>query len=368
MEQVLRRTALAKAQAARRYAREAEQRLIRRRQERLQYEASINHHKRFVYQVQKELEEDVKLGPLAPTRGLDAKDRIARDLRTGEALRLPPVVEVRKFFNVAVGDRVVILAGKDRNKVGVVKEVDLNTDSVKVDGMNVYPVRTPDYFAGTEGGDQPGIDQEINIPYTDVRLVHQVPDPQTGVLRDAIVKKIRIADVRKDVYGKKTWKRYIAYTNTLIPWPKVDEKEHEDQPCDTKRMDAEERTYVPTLLKPPFPDTVIDELRGKYSVFRDRHDREFVEKKMREDAEKKAAQKARVVTPLMEINRKIRREKMELGKKQKLTGDLLEQIGQAMASSGSPFLAERRSTSRILASIASQGATGATGAEAPPPS
>lgn len=218
-----------------------------------------------------------------------------------------------------------------------------------------------------DGATAPGLDQEINILYTDVRLVHPVPDPVTGVLRDAIVKKIRISDVRKDVYGKKTWKRFIAFTNTQIPWPKRNKEEHIDHKGDTKRMDAEERTYVPSLLKPPFPQEVIDELRGKFSAFRSRHDREFVEQKMREDQEKKRMTKARVSTPLMEINRRIRREKMELGKKQKLTPSILEEIGKAMAGSGSPFLPDMPAPSRILGQIQADGGEVAKPIVPPPP-
>ncbi|KAK6524265.1 hypothetical protein TWF694_005921 [Orbilia ellipsospora] len=354
MEKVIRRTALAKAQAARRYAREAQVRLAFKRQQREQYDATIRDHRKYLAQIQAELTEDVKLGPLAPVRGLDAKDRIARDLPTADALRLPEVVEKRKFFNIAVGDRVVLLAGKDRNKVGTVRDVDLDTDSVRVDGLNVYPIRTPEYFEGIDGGENPGVDQELPIPYTDVRLVHPVLDTKTNTLRDAIVKKVRIANVRRDINGKKTWTRYIAFTNTIVPWPEKVEPDYKDESCDTRRMDAEERTYVPTLLKPPIPDGVIDELRGKYSKFRDRHDREYVEKKMREDEEKKARLKAKVITPLMEINRKIRREKIEKGKKQKLTSDILEQIGRAMAHQGTPFLQERSKSSKILGEISRQ--------------
>ncbi|KAK6358874.1 hypothetical protein TWF696_000054 [Orbilia brochopaga] len=367
MQKVLRRTALAKAAAARRYAREAERRVRQKRSEKADYERQMQAHRKYMEKIRAELEEDIKLGPLAPIRGVNAKDRIARDLPPADALRLPIVAQVRRFFNIAVGDRVVLLAGKDRNKVGVVKDVDYRTDSVKVEGLNVYPVRTPDYFEGLDGGETPGIDQEISIPYTDVRLVHPVPDPETGVLRDALVKKIRIADVRKDAFGKRTWTRYIAFTNTIIPWPKKEEPEYNDELCDTRRMDAEERTYLPTLLKPPFPGSVIDELRGRYSAFRDRHDREYIEQKIKEDEEKKARMKMKVVTPLMEINRKIRREKIELGKRQKLTPEILEQIGRAMAQSGTPFLQTRGKPSKILAEIAKQGGVSSLATRTPPP-
>ncbi|KAK6499615.1 hypothetical protein TWF481_009980 [Arthrobotrys musiformis] len=358
MDRVIRRTILAKAAVARRYAREAQAKVAYKRMKRAQYDAMLRDHHRYVAKIRSEIVEDVKMGPLAPIRGRDAKDRVARDLPTADAMRLPEVDEPRRFFNIAAGDRVVILSGKDRNKVGVVKEVDPDTDSVKVQGLNVYPIRTPDYFEGLDGGDSPGMDQECSIAYTDVRLVHPIEDPKSGVLRDAIVKKVRISDVRKDAQGKRTWTRWIAFTKTEIPWPEKNEPEYQDEQCDTKRMDAEERTYVPTLLKPPIPDGVVDELRGKYSIFRDRHDREFIEQKMREDEEEKARKKARVVTPLMDINRKIRREKIEKGRTQKLTGSILEQLGRTMAQGATPFMKERRNRVKILDEIERQEAAG----------
>ncbi|EWC45865.1 hypothetical protein DRE_04872 [Drechslerella stenobrocha 248] len=367
MQKVLRRTALAKAQVARRYAREAQIRIKRKQIEQRQYEASLRAHRGYMETIRAELEDDIKRGPLAAIRGVNAKDRIARDLPDAESLRLPEVVEKRAFFNIVAGDRVVLLAGKDRNKVGVVRDVDHKTDSVKVRGLNVYPIRTPAYFEGLEGGENPGIDQEISIPYVDVRLVHPVPDPKTGALRDAIVKKVRVENVRKDAWGKKTWQRYIAFTNTVIPWPPKTEPEYADEACDTRRMDVEERTYLPTLLKPPFPGPVIDELRGKYSKFRDRHDREYIEQKMKEDEDLKARMKAKVITPLMEINRKIRQEKIERGKRQKLTPEILEQIGRAMAQSGSPFLKARTKRSRILDEISKQEGPKSLGMRMPPP-
>ncbi|KAK6334286.1 hypothetical protein TWF730_003500 [Orbilia blumenaviensis] len=358
MERIIRRTLLAKASAARRYAKEAQMKAAYKRMKRAQYDAMLRDHHRYVAKIRDELVEDVKMGPLAPIRGRDAKDRIARDLPTADAMRLPEVPEPRKFFNIAVGDRVVILAGKDRNKVGVVKEVEPDTDSVKVQGLNVYPIRTPEYFEGLDGGDAPGMDQECSIAYTDVRLVHPIEDPKTGTLRDAIVKKVKITDIRKDLQGKRTWTRLVAFTGTEIPWPKKQEPEYEDQQCDTKRMDAEERTYVPTLLKPPIPEGVVDELRGKFSKFRDRHDREYIEQKIREDEEEKARKKARVVTPLMDINRKIRRDKIEKGKTQKLTSDILEQLGRTMAQSATPLLRERSKRSKILEDIERQEGAG----------
>lgn len=59
-------------------------------------------------------------------------------------------------------------------------------------------------------------------------------------------------------------------------------------PDDTPRYDVDARTWTPTLLRAPLPFSVVDELRGKYSAFRTRHTREFVEKVVENERRKKA--------------------------------------------------------------------------------
>ena len=80
------------------------------------------------------------------------------------------------------------------------------------------------------------------------------------------------------------------------------------------------------------PSTVIDELRNKYSIFRTRHDPEYIEAKMKEDQEKEEKKKLaeQMRTPLKEINRKERKMRKAKGKG-KLTPEMLEKIGQLIA-------------------------------------
>ena len=81
------------------------------------------------------------------------------------------------------------------------------------------------------------------------------------------------------------------------------------------------------------PGSVIDELRNKYSIFRTRHDPEYIAAKMKEDEEneekKKLIEKMR--TPLQEINRLERKMKRAKGKG-KLTDEMLERIGKVIAT------------------------------------
>lgn len=120
--------------------------------------------------------------------------------------------------------------------------------------------------------------------------------------------------------------------NVEIPWPTKVEEEVVDGPHDTLRIDVEERTFVPTLLRPPIPETVVDELRNQYSKFRTRHTPEYIAKKEAEEAEKKARVDSvkSMLTPLQEFNRH-RRELRRARGQPELTDEMLEKIGQIMA-------------------------------------
>ena len=95
----------------------------------------------------------------------------------------------------------------------------------------------------------------------------------------------------------------------------------------------EEETWTPTLVRPPMPGSVIDELRNKYSVFRDRHDDAFVAGVNRRAARRASLEKikvARMVTPLQEFNKLKRKEKAKEGRKE-LDEETLRGIGELMA-------------------------------------
>ena len=61
-------------------------------------------------------------------------------------------------------------------------------------------------------------------------------------------------------------------------------KDDPTTPSDTLRLDIDTPTWTPTLLRAPLPGSVIDELRGKYSKFRTRHDPEFLKRMQRIDS------------------------------------------------------------------------------------
>ena len=122
----------------------------------------------------------------------------------------------------------------------------------------------------------------------------------------------------------------------------------QDEEVDTLRFEVEEATWTPTLLRAPMPASVIDELRGKYSQFRTRHDPAYQaaldEKKKMQEAYKvwaksgggmlnSPAKEAR----MMEVER-LKKQGVPSG----LKTEVLEKIGEVMASKGIEMTKERR--------------------------
>jgi large subunit ribosomal protein L24 len=178
-----------------------------------------------------------------------------------------------------------------------------------------------------------GVNLELPIPISGVRLVHPIRDPQTGITKDVIINQLKHGNFFHDrLSGKTQWSRYVPGLNVVIPWPAKAEKDVVDYPADTLRINVEARTFVPTLFRPPMPDTVIDELRGKYSRFRTRHEPEYIEAKEAEEQAKKDRVKLMdsMRSPLQELHRAERERKKKKGKP-RLSIEMLEEIGRVIA-------------------------------------
>ena len=104
------------------------------------------------------------------------------------------------------------------------------------------------------------------------------------VPRDCMMSNLVVKNLHFDRFeNEESFERWLEPQHIRIPWPKKEEPIYRDEPNDTLRIKTDEQTFLPTLLRPPMPMGVIDELRNKYSKMRDRHDPEWVEKKMAED-------------------------------------------------------------------------------------
>ena len=117
---------------------------------------------------------------------------------------------------------------------------------------------------------------------------------------------------------------------------------------DTLRIDVDTQTWTPTLLRAPLPGTVIDELRGKYSVFRTRHDADYLKHLRQIDTARSKHEKwvadggGLLDTPKREASLRAQAARKEALNKQGrvLNDQVLEGIGKMMWDRGMRLSAE----------------------------
>ena len=197
--------------------------------------------------------------------------------------------------------------------------------------VSQFNQRIPDFIRTAETNQVEPL--PARIPVSSVRLVHPVRNPKTGVVRDVIVRQLKPVNIMHDRPTRTvTYARVIPGENVRVPWPRHEPRTHPDHAADTKRLEVEERTFVPTLLRPPVPEAVLDELRNRYSKFRTRHTPEYVAQKEAEEAAKQARKKSAqtMLLPVQEYNRKLREQRRALGQPV-LTDEMLTRIGEVVA-------------------------------------
>lgn len=288
-----------------------------------------------VRDARKNRREDWETGLLAPRRDVgDQKETYgATSLYHLQMPDLGPASQP-KWLPFREGDRVVVMKGREKGKIGLVDDVSKKQGTVKVRGVNVVDVIVPEWMNKEDGST--GLVQHTNksLKLEDVRLVYPLPDPETGIPRDVIIDRLLCVNYSYDK-DKREWTdgdRLIPGTNTIIPWPEKADPTYEDFDDDTLRISVEEQTFRPFLLHPPMPLSVIDELRNKYSKFRTRHDFDFIEKKELEEAklEKRKELANGMRTPLQELTDVRKKQKEDLDSE--LTKDQLAKIGEVIAS------------------------------------
>ena len=197
--------------------------------------------------------------------------------------------------------------------------------------------------------DNPARSQSMPISIGSIRLVYPIKNPETGVTKDVIINHLKAAppnmqsanmSLDRWQHGKK-WDRLVPGINVVIPWPEVEVPEYEATKADTVREQVEERTFHYSLLAPPMPDLVLDELRNKYSRFRTRHEPWYLEQMEMEEAAKTGRREATksMQTPLQEFHER-QREIRDTEGEPELSEEMLEKIGEVMAKRKETMLSE----------------------------
>jgi large subunit ribosomal protein L24 len=154
-------------------------------------------------------------------------------------------------------------------------------------------------------------------------------DDKTNEVNDLVVRHLRGGEptVERE-HGSSTPKhtRYIEGLDVEIPWPETVSADYKAEESDTLRLTVEEKTYVPSI-NAPFSTSVIDELRDPFHRQRSRHEQEFIDKKLKEDALETWKKGRRLLTPQAEYLERRAREKTE-AQQAEVSADLLQLIRQ----------------------------------------
>lgn len=195
-------------------------------------------------------------------------------------------------------------------------------------------IEIPEYMLRESGNKNPVRPTEAPFPLSAVRLVYPLRHADTGAIRDVIIKELKRTPRSERKQGRDG--RYVADTDPhiYIPFPETEKEDQPEHEIDTLRIEVEEKTWTPTLTRPPMPPSVIDELRNKYSIFRDRHDEDWV--KAREELAAEREREARLreemmLTPLEELQRLKKLKKSEEVVEEPLNSEILMRIGELMA-------------------------------------
>ncbi|KAI8336940.1 translation protein SH3-like domain-containing protein [Chlamydoabsidia padenii] len=156
-------------------------------------------------------------------------------------------------WNIVTGDKVAIIAGKDKDTIGEIKSVDRKTNSVIVEGKKLAKKHVPLQPAAPEGI----MRKEQPIHVSNVMLLH--PDTQIPTR----IERRRVEKTLEDGRVVNRWSRFVRNSDVEIPKPtrKYNDKSGEEAFV-TAPNDALAVTYTPSMTEPPVPSDLIKELRN----------------------------------------------------------------------------------------------------------
>ncbi|KAJ6155082.1 hypothetical protein N7470_005648 [Penicillium chermesinum] len=300
MQKVIQRAATARKQAQSKAfrARKANERIERmdRTRTRKDYNSALMSN---IKGAQQARWDDYYKKDLAPMR--DAGDRPHTFGAADSVLLHPPALpknKRRKHILFAAGDRVCVIRGRDKGKINEITQVNKESETVIVKDTNLTEVVVPEWAKDAMGISQDVMTQPLPISMDDVRHVVAVEDGD--LTKDCIVEHAYAGPphFERPSYSQlPRYTRYVSGTGMVIPWPHEAEPGKEVYESDTRGPEVAEASWVPTLDSPPFPSSVIDELRNKYSRFRTRHDPEYVKAKVMEEYRQEYLKSQSLLTP-----------------------------------------------------------------------
>ncbi|KAI8368122.1 translation protein SH3-like domain-containing protein [Radiomyces spectabilis] len=159
-----------------------------------------------------------------------------------------------KQWTILTGDKVAIIAGRDKDTIGEIKSVNRQTNTVIVEGKKLAKKHVPMQPGAPEGI----MRKELPIHVSNVMLLH--PDTQVPTR----IERRQIETTLDNGQVKKRWARFVKGTEIEIPKP---ERKYNDRSGDEQFSTAPEDvlavTYTPSN-EPPVPADLVRELRNPY--------------------------------------------------------------------------------------------------------
>lgn len=135
--EVLRRKELARRQVARKNEKRRQKTQSDRERD---YRSEVNAQTKVSFDQIKEArrrhKEDYELGPLAPRRDVGTKENTFGTVDPAQIQDVKVPKGQKKWCPFALGDRVVLLEGKDKGKIGSVSDIDRDTQRIDVTDLN----------------------------------------------------------------------------------------------------------------------------------------------------------------------------------------------------------------------------------------
>ncbi|KAJ5736760.1 uncharacterized protein N7483_001885 [Penicillium malachiteum] len=304
MDKVIRRAATARKQAQAKAFRQQKTTELVDRQQVLRVRKDYN--KALVTNLKESRKarwEDWQKGALAPMRhvGLDATSYGSVDV----AMMHPPAIPKhlrRKAILFAEGDRVCVIRGRNKGQINEITQVNHESETVIVKDVNVADIHVPEWAKKSMNIQSDTMPQPLPISIDNVR--HVIALDVNNTTKDHIVQHAYAAGPYMERSSDSKLPRFSRYVSGLdieIPWPTEPEPQFDVGEFDTRGNEVSKVSWIPSLDAPPFPSTVIDELRNKFSRFRTRHDEEYVKKMVMEEYRQEYLKSQTLLTPKGEI-------------------------------------------------------------------
>ncbi|KAI9490145.1 translation protein SH3-like domain-containing protein [Zychaea mexicana] len=159
-------------------------------------------------------------------------------------------------WNIVRGDKVAIIAGKDKDTIGEIKSVNRQTNTVIVEGKKLAKKHVPQQPGAPEGI----MRKEMPIHYSNVMLLH--PDTQIPTR----IERRQVEKTLDDGRVAKRWTRFVQGTDVEIPKPsqKYDERSGDEKFSTSPENAIHESFSGLSLDVPPLPEGLVKELRNPY--------------------------------------------------------------------------------------------------------